>query len=74
MVADFVLLCQQAVYVSATPVWLWSPSCSLSPAVSCAEDAKGMSEEGFESVVTWVSVCGVWLLLYPRSYVSVKLK
>lgn len=34
-----------------------------------------MSEEGVESVITWVSVCvESGFLLYPCLYVSVKLK
>lgn len=61
MVANFVLLCQQA-DVSQLSLYSSSCSCSLSPAIQlCCEDVKGMSEEGFESVINWVSVYGVWL-------------
>lgn len=61
MVANFVLLCQQA-FVSQLSLYTSSPVHVLSSAVQlCCEDVKGMSEEGFESVVNWVSVYGVWL-------------
>lgn len=66
---DYCLQWQQILFCFANrqmslsyPVQLQSCSCSISPAVQqCCEDFKGMSEEGFESVMNWVSVYGVWL-------------
>lgn len=62
MVANFVLLCQQA-DVCQLPLGSSSHVHVLlhQQQSSCAEDVKGMSEEGFQSVIAWVSAYGVWL-------------
>ncbi|ERE81297.1 RWD domain-containing protein 1 [Cricetulus griseus] len=66
MVANFVLLCQQA-DVCQLPLGSSSHVHVLlhQQQSSCAEDVKGMSEEGFQSVIAWFPPLSQYLLNFP---------